>query len=87
MKFDPCSSYGGLLKQAYSLARLVDTKEQQIKLLNDQLNSVTKGNLRVTYDNMELDSLREMNQMLTNRMLCLEEALGNLSNNISTMNN
>lgn len=75
MKFNPHPSYDGLLKQARSLASLVETKEQQMKLLNDHLYSVMKENLQITYDIMELNSLREMNQILTDRMLELESML------------
>ena len=86
MMYTPSADYEGLKFQFYHLCRLLDSKQKQIALLTDELRSAQKQCLISSTTVSELEAMREMNEILTNRVEFLEEALGNVSKHLSNPN-
>jgi hypothetical protein len=79
VRYVPSNNAEELKIQFLSLCRLLESKEKQIALLQKQylISSTTVS---------ELEAMREMNEILTNRVESLEEALGNVSKHLSDPN-
>jgi len=70
---EPSEDYDTLIKQFKALQRLLESKQNQIKVLNGVNNDLTRQLLSVHSD--VLESERQANQELTNRVLLLEGML------------
>jgi hypothetical protein len=70
---EPSEDYDTLVKQFKALQRLLDSKQNQIKVLNGANADLTRQLLSIHSD--VLESERQANQELTNRVLFLEGML------------
>ncbi|QJR79658.1 hypothetical protein CA267_002010 [Alteromonas pelagimontana] len=66
----PCSDYGGLLKQFNSMRRMIKSLESTKSAMSRKITELTGLLLMVNQD--EINSLRQTNERLTNRVLELE---------------
>jgi hypothetical protein len=79
----PSEDYDTLVKQFKALQRLLESKQNQVTLLNDSVRTLQRECLISQQTVVDLDALRELNQELTNRVLFLETACEELSKGCS----
>jgi hypothetical protein len=80
---EPSEDYDTLVKQFKALQRLLESKQNQVTLLNDSVRTLRRECLISQQTVADLDALRELNQELTNRVLFLETACEELSKGCS----
>lgn len=80
---EPHPDYDMLVRQFKPLQQLLKSKEQQVSFLRQGNEKLTRELLSLS--NEVLDSEREMNRQLTERVLFLEQALENVTNNMKHM--
>lgn len=82
---EPHPDYDMLVRQFKSLQQLLKSKERQLSQLRIENGELLRSSLVAANIYNELDSEREMNRQLTERVLFLEQALENITNNMKHM--
>jgi len=81
----PSEDYGTLIKQFKALQRLLESKQNQVTLLNDSVRTLQRECLISQQTVVDLDALREVNQELTSRVLELEQEVEDLKFDIKAI--
>ena len=84
MNFTPQEDYKGLLKQAKAMHRIVLAMEKSKSIQGKAVDDLTRKLLMCDQD--QLESERDINQTLTNRVLELEDHLGKVYDVLDMLN-
>ena len=84
MNFTPEEDYKGLLKQAKAMHRIILAMEKSKSIQGKGVDDLTRQLLMCDRD--QLESERDINQILTNKILKLEDHLGKIYNRLNVLN-